>query len=834
MRLFVRQFLTKLWCALFVCSLLPSLVSGQSEHTYQWRFGNGAGVDFNSGLPASIGSAHPMNALHSTASMSDEQGNLLFYSNGTDVWDASNTPMPNGASAILLQNSSYISVQDPGNTDRYYMVGVGSDGSDLGIYYSVVDMTLNGGLGDVLGTAKDQLLHDLNATGDRLFTAVNHANGKDIWFFYGVTTTSVVTADTLFVRLLTANGFNAPVAYTLANNVVFRPQEQLKIAPDGSYLTIQVQNPVAFNTAVLPFDNQNGTFGLPFFLERGGTAQAFSCDGRFLYIAAQTNAVSDVLVQYDLSSNDPLTIQQTETVLDSTFGMPEYSLQLAPNGRIYRSTQSTNVLDAILNPTAFGTGANFQTNNVNLAVGNSEFGFPAYNQSCLLCGIIDSGNCANDTVWLSLRNELGVDSVVWNFGDIASGTANTATGFNPFHKFSGLGGYNIQAQVHRFGSVEIVQTTVSITNAILPVVDLGNDSSVCDGVTIELDATNQGATYLWSTGSISPTVIANSTDTYVVSVTNDCGTAIDSVYLEFELPLFMVWEPVQSACEGDSLWLTPATGGPADFIWSNGATTDSILIGSSGEYVVTASNKCNAVSGAFNITISPLPEMEILQEDTVRCEGDSILLEARVVANNFQWNTGATDTTILVRESGIYTVTGENDCGLRSDNAQVEFQLPPALELGETQVICPGETVTLEVRTTATDLVWENGLTETTREVNAPGQFFVEVTDDLGCTNNDSVAVINCPSIWIPNAFTPNANDRNEIFKPIGQSLDDYRFFIYNRWGERIFSTSDLNMGWDGVQNGQLAPPGVYTWRIEFISIDGHQKVRIGQLQLIR
>ena len=90
--------------------------------------------------------------------------------------------------------------------------------------------------------------------------------------------------------------------------------------------------------------------------------------------------------------------------------------------------------------------------------------------------------------------------------------------------------------------------------------------------------------------------------------------------------------------------------------------------------------------------------------------------------------------------------------------------------------------------------------------------------------------------IYVPNAFTPNQDDVNDVFKPVVSGVDDenYKFVIFDRWGKEIFSTTDYNKGWDGTINGKDASIGVYTYIIEYKEIQGIQKILKGIITLVR
>ena len=96
----------------------------------------------------------------------------------------------------------------------------------------------------------------------------------------------------------------------------------------------------------------------------------------------------------------------------------------------------------------------------------------------------------------------------------------------------------------------------------------------------------------------------------------------------------------------------------------------------------------------------------------------------------------------------------------------------------------------------------------------------------------------------VPNAFVPNRfggnggyydlnNPTNEVFYPISEFVQNYRLIVYNRWGEMVFESTDINIGWDGYYRGQLSPQDVYVWKVDITYVDGFQMSEAGDLTLL-
>ena len=143
-----------------------------------WYFGDYAGIDFRSGAPVALTNS-AMFQHEGCASISDNFGNLLFYTNGMEIWNANHTLMPNGTGLMgdVSAAQSGVIVPKPGDLNIYYVFTVDAEISTNGLRYSEVDMALDGGLGDVTGTKNVFLAQP----SEEKVTAVLHANGYDIW-----------------------------------------------------------------------------------------------------------------------------------------------------------------------------------------------------------------------------------------------------------------------------------------------------------------------------------------------------------------------------------------------------------------------------------------------------------------------------------------------------------------------------------------------------------------------------------------------------------------------------------------------------------------------------
>jgi gliding motility-associated-like protein len=169
----------------------------------------------------------------------------------------------------------------------------------------------------------------------------------------------------------------------------------------------------------------------------------------------------------------------------------------------------------------------------------------------------------------------------------------------------------------------------------------------------------------------------------------------------------------------------------------------------------------------------------------------------------------------------------------------------------QTFELCPGELKTInyfsETNSVGTNIWSVNGTTyigdTLVYTFNQPGLYNIGlVRENVLCSVEESYNVLITPCIgviyWIPNAFTPDNNEFNQTFKPIfneGIDIDGFSFTIYNRWGQLIWETEDLNVNWDGTYNNRVCSDGVYIWNLKFnVKNNDEKRNDHGHIVLIR
>lgn len=344
-----------------------------AQHEFDnWYFGSNAGVSFVSGSPVNL-TGGQISTNEGCSSISDGTGNLLFYTDGQTVYDKNHAVMPNGTGLLgdWSSTQSALIVSDPGNQNQYYIFTTdGFVGTD-GLRYSIVDMTLNGGNGDIGAVKNVQLMNVC----DEKVTAIRNAAGNGFWV---VSHENSAVSNSYYAFPLTAAGVGAPVISSVGplytSGVSFIGY--LKISPAGNYLARAMYDSYAGEIA--EFDDATGVVSNP----STYTAPAqdviygveFSASGNVLYMMSGDYQPSK-LFQFDMTAGSTAAIVATGTVLDDDNSQRSGAIQIASDNKIYVSHSGTQWLGIINDPEVIGTGCNYVRNGFQLSA-TTNIGLP--------------------------------------------------------------------------------------------------------------------------------------------------------------------------------------------------------------------------------------------------------------------------------------------------------------------------------------------------------------------------------------------------------------------------------------------------------------------------
>jgi gliding motility-associated-like protein len=209
-----------------------------------------------------------------------------------------------------------------------------------------------------------------------------------------------------------------------------------------------------------------------------------------------------------------------------------------------------------------------------------------------------------------------------------------------------------------------------------------------------------------------------------------------------------------------------------------------------------------------------------LGNDTVLCHGESITLEVNK-PGKYLWNDGSRGNYQKVTSSGIYWIEYiSNTCCVLNDTISVLFKEPIDVEISGNTEICTESTITLSIiDNTTQSFLWSNGTTDNFIQISNTGTYWVEVSDN-GCKILKEIIINHCNAVLIlPNVFSPNNDGVNDLFEPIlSKGILGIKTLIYNRWGQLIFKSDTLNIGWNGrTISGSLAPEGTYYFSVKYL-----------------
>ncbi|MDI9308647.1 MAG: T9SS type B sorting domain-containing protein [Limnohabitans sp.] len=440
------------WFWLFFCS---SFLFAQQEATY-WYFGEFAGIKFNTDGSVTTLTDGNLRALEACSTVSSASGQLLMYTNGMKVYNKNHQVMPNGNglnSNISTTQTGIVS--KPGNPNLYYIFTQDEEAKQNGFCYSVVDMTLDGGLGDVTNEKNVQVY----TPSCEKVAIVKHANNVDYWII-----THGWNSNSYYAHLLTATGLNpTPVISNVGSVIQGRSSTNvigyLKIAPNGTKIAachLEYYSPTQINGTVelFDFDGLTGIISNPqiLLLDEKPYGIEFSPNSEILY---QPSLKYKTIFQYDLNAAD-IPNSKRSIYQNDTFNF--IGLQLAPNDKIYVTRLGDTKLAVINNPDVLGAGCNFVLDGVDLNGKMCLNGLPSFPSSYFKPQLNLSSNCEDENIQFTITTNQTILGVNWDFGD-SSLPQNSIIGN---HSYTNPGTYTIVATVSIASGIKTFRKTVTI------------------------------------------------------------------------------------------------------------------------------------------------------------------------------------------------------------------------------------------------------------------------------------------------------------------------------------------------------------------------------------
>jgi gliding motility-associated-like protein len=435
----------------------------------------------------------------------------------------------------------------------------------------------------------------------------------------------------------------------------------------------------------------------------------------------------------------------------------------------------------------------------------------------------DTALCAGSS--LVLKPNITTARYVWSDGSTGSQITATATG-------------DYWVRVNN-GSCTMADTIHLVFNP-PPVLSLGKDTMLCLKENLHLNTSITDALYRWQDGSVTNSFTVTSPGIYWLQVQKDGCTVGDSVAVGYYAAELIDLGPDVRLCTGNDTLIT-ATGNFVQYTWSNGTTGAAVRLNAPGNYIVTAAtiNGCNVTDTIALLAPFPLPVVQLDQTATI-CAGETRTLNAGNGFARYQWNDGTTAATKPVNSVGTYSVavTDNNGCkGMDAVSINQVVPLPAAFLPADT-ALCSYGSINLFSLKTYREYLWSTNAITPGITVTKPGTYTLTVTDQYNCKGKGVVIISSkdCMlGLYVPNAFSPDNNGKNDVFKPLlFGNIGKYEFSIYNRYGQVMFRSSKPGAGWDGYYKSMLQPPGAYIWICTYQLDNGPVSLARGTVLLIQ
>ncbi len=809
-----------------------------------------------------------------TISVSDYNGNLLFYSDGIHVWNTNNTIMPwsQAASPGGTLNYPYSStipyltnqwcrinaLHVPLCIDKYYVFtnAYNSNLTELDSYYTEIDMSYGMGLGDI-NPLKKNILFETNVLRDLYI--VNHQNGYDQWVILHKSGT-----DTILAYLLTENDFTdlviSKTGPIITTNLPFTnpwsTSETCYSSPNGEFLILsQITSSFPNVTNLYSFDDSTGRVIHIMNLDSLNIANwvqsylEFSPNSQYVYY----NGPSGIPHKIDVSSGIPAQILSSITAFPIPFNKTYSRFRTAIDGKMYfiahynfgSSGADSYGLGRFENPDAPGITVGIQDSLFNLSTPSAAFPKKAVGWYWNIAGFEHQGVCHGDTTFFQTnRPEIYLDSVNYNFGDPASGPLNFSQEFNPSHYYSQPGVYDVEIITYR---MDIPDTAlVSIEIFANPISALPGDSSFCAGSEISLSAGpfNPDYLYLWNNHPDSSTITVQPMQTQIVQLeivdTLTACTTLDSILL-LPYPLTAAFDVETPYCPDQELEImyTGNASSTASFHWDfTGASHLSgagqgphvITYPTAGSYPISLhlmQDQCYSDTLTQTITI---PDYLSIQStmNHASCFGfaDGIIQIDTAGSNvnfTFLWNTGETISSIENLPANWYylTLTYQTDC-LIQDSMLLEQPDPIVVASQISPLTAPdSEDASIQVfpggGTPPYSYFWHTGATTSSLEGLTAETYYLTITDNQACEWDSSFVVeefivIDANYAQNPIKLYPNPGKDMITIEWQIQPLDAI-FQLYDANGRLVIEKA-IHWASSSVNTAALCL-GSYTWLIK-------------------
>ncbi len=612
---------------LFVAFILFIMDYGYSQNEANvWHFQIKCGLDFNSGNPIILNDGQAQTGT-ANATISDSAGTFLFCTDWGNVY-TSNGQMINGTGLDCADISGRAIVKWPKQDGMFYIFSGKFYG---GFSYSIVDLKLYNGFGAV--TDKNIPVESSWDASGRI-AIVKEENSENVWVI-----TRKFTNDAMAVYLVDQNGFNPnPIISEMPDRSVNPGMDYgyIKISSNKKYMVSSYA--VHGTLEISRFNASNGMVDYLFTITEpnGGIYPChgieFSPDSKFLYASFSISEYNNLIYQYDMLDIGDSTLFKNSALLigtGSAFGM-----QLARDGRIYltdfHGTAANYYLSIINCPWIRGEGCLYEEDVINMFPNKIGQTLPNILVDYLLRFEWTGEPCQGYPIHFKPNFIPTPDSIIWNFDDqLAPGSISTE--LSPTYSFKHSGTHEVKVDVwYPSGRYEHTSREIEISPSPVPL--LGNDTLICNGASITLNANCQADFFSWSTGQfgVSSITVSDSGTYWVKGRFSDSGCeGYDTIHIAFHQPTLIDETNLQitpTTCNGASGTITGlAVVGmpPFSYRWVDLSEVEygtdiEVFNLPAGQYYLTINdgNGCETVSDIY--TIEDAGDLQVTQVHTTR------------------------------------------------------------------------------------------------------------------------------------------------------------------------------------------------------------------------
>lgn len=868
-----RAFLLKYFIA-FVSfmSLFSDLHAQFEKQHYLYRYDNNS----NSIVESNFDCQFPDSSMHMISqnitpnyyfaieSISDKEGNLLFFTDGLHVFNRKYelmqggnevvkirflTTLAVGSSLLILPHPYKESIYDIFYLNPLFLDPKPTDKGDISMNRVRIDMKADSGFGAVVQKDVDLLLFNhKDKVKDNHFSVLKHTNNKDYWicvlnkdavnaYFYDGDSLS----ENPNVSLLPDYFIDSPISFyrlSLSNYLFVRGKHEQYGLIKFDTKTGMLDTNTLFNFSNIPTIKDVGYLDI--------NEVKLSPDKSMLYILffavdSTLNDLTDILLRLDLSSGDTNLIYKSMKVLNRNLGN---GLSLGAAGLNYGLDSKMYI--SMVNMTKHGIEFSYVIQNpnskdpeiskLNFALATHVLGSSgSLTRTSPISKFYISNSCLKESIQFTLAADKDADSFYWNFGDTLSGAANTSRQEEPEHTFYEPGRYKVILVTCKKGIYDTSGLYLCLYDSIDKITF--TDTHLCYTDTLFFDAQNQGATYLWSTGDTIRQLAVVDTGFYSLEITKGSCKYETNFNISVENKSFPLLPAEDTLLCEPSAIKARAPGTKYTFVWNTGDTSDSIIATSSGLLTLLAIKQGCQLHDSMYVHVVSLPD-NFLPDDTSFCAGYPITLDPGLTGVKYRWNTGSHKQQLQVDTEGFYTLTLWDSLCFKKDSTFVYRNELPQPELDTVRYFCPtrGEHIDMDGGDFQSWLWMPGNYSDRYITITRTGKYTLLVSDTNGCKNTDTIEIFDdCNwDLYIPTAFTPNGDDLNESFRVYATASIKIHMQVYNRWGQRIFSSDNTDKGWDGRYKGKPCPTGVYYYQLKAIRDQGETKLYSGTVTLLR